>query len=295
MQIHTIPARSILNPTGGFLAGGFTHTINLYRGCALGNSLCGLYCYAQWNPYHTQGRDWGRFLDVKTGVVEAYRTQYDRLKHPAQGAPKPLRIFMSSVTEPYPPQERTARRTRSLLEEMLTRPPDLLVIQTHTPLVVDDLPVLVMLHQRCRLHINITVETDKTNLPEGFPRHAYAPASRIGALKELREAGLHTIGAVSPLLPLDDPQQFARELEAACDRVILDHYLLGDGSQGLRTRQTDLPRLLESSGYADWTDLEKFHEIVDIFCRVFTHKRVGISRTGFNVLDHSMPGSRSAT
>lgn len=275
-----------MNPTGGFLREGFTHTINLYRGCALGNSLCGLYCYAQWNPYHTQGRAWGGFLDVKTGVVEAYRAQYDRLKQPARGAPKPLQILMSSVTEPYPPQEKTARHTRNLLEEMVSRPPDRLVIQTHTTLVVNDLPVLLALHRRCRLQINITVETDKTTLPAGFPGHAYSPASRIRALKELREAGLQTTAAVSPLLPLDDPPHFARELEAACDRVILDHYLLGDGSpQGFRTRHTDLPRLLESNGYGEWTGLEKFREIVDIFRRVFTDERLGVSRTGFN-MDH---------
>ena len=281
MLIHEIPARTVLNPTGGFLAGGFTHTINLYRGCALGNSFCGLYCYAQWNPYHTQGRDWGGFLDVKTGIEEAYRAQYDRLKRPAQGAPKPVRIFMSSVTEPYPPQERTARRTRRLLEEMVTRPPDLLVVQTHTPLVVDDVPVLLALNRRCRLRINITVETDRESLP-GFARHAYPPASRIQALNTLREAGLVTVAAVSPMLPLEDPRQFASDLEAACDRVVLDHYLLGDGSRhGLRTRQTGLPELLEQHGYAEWTGLEKFDEVVGIFRRVFEPGRVGISRTGF--------------
>ncbi|MGH7255823.1 MAG: hypothetical protein ACREI3_08605, partial [Nitrospirales bacterium] len=112
MRTQDISTQSILNPTGGFLKEGFTHTINLYRGCALGNSLCGLYCYAQWNPYHTLGRAWGSFLDVKSGAAEAYRTQYERLKGPRAGQPKPLDIFMSSVTEPYPPQERTARRTR---------------------------------------------------------------------------------------------------------------------------------------------------------------------------------------
>lgn len=295
MLIQTIQARSVLNATGGFLGEGFTHTINLYRGCALGNSLCGLYCYARWNPYHTQGRAWGEFLDVKSGVVEAYRLQYDRLKRPAHGAPKPLRIFMSSVTEPYPPQERTARRTRSLLEEMLKRPPDLLVIQTHTPLVIDDLPLLLTLHRRCCLQINVTVETDKVTLPEGFPRQAYSPDARIQALKLLRAAGLHTIGTVSPLLPLDDPWRFARDLEQACDRVILDHYLLGDGSpEGQRTRRTELPRLLEQSGYAEWTGLEKFHEIVGIFRQIFTDKRVGVSRTGFNAASLPMPKTPAA-
>ena len=137
MEPTAIPCKTILNPTGGFLGQGFTHTINLYRGCALGNTLCGLYCYAQWNPYHVRGRTWGRFLEVKDGAVEAYCAQYDRLKTP--GNLKPIRIFMSSVTEPYPPQERTLRRTRALLEAMVDRPPDLLAIQSHTPLVVEDL------------------------------------------------------------------------------------------------------------------------------------------------------------
>lgn len=130
MRTQEILARSILNPTSGFLRDGFTHTINMYRGCALGNSLCGRYCYAKWNRCHTLGRPWGSFLDVKAGVREAYRRDYVRLERPRAGAPRPLRVYMSSVTEPYPPQEPAARRARALLEEMLGRPPDLLVIQS---------------------------------------------------------------------------------------------------------------------------------------------------------------------
>ena len=283
METREIPCKTILNPTGGFLGAGFTHSINLYRGCALGNTLCGLYCYAQWNPYHVQGRTWGRFLDVKAGAVDAYCTQYDRLKHPTSGDPKPLKIFMSSVTEPYPPQERTRRRTRRLLHAMVERPPDLLVIQSHTPLVVEDLSLLQRLQQQCDLHVHITVETDKPTLPAPFPKHAYSPRSRIQALHALRTAGLHAVATVSPLLPLDDPRRFATELERASTRVILDHYLLGDGSkEGQRTKQTALPRLLRETGYGEWTTLRKFQEIVDLFREVFAgHERVGVSRDGF--------------
>ena len=282
MEPTAIPCKTILNPTGGFLGQGFTHTINLYRGCALGNTLCGLYCYAQWNPYHVRGRTWGRFLDVKAGAVQAYCAQYDRLK--STGAPKPIRIFMSSVTEPYPPQERTLRRTRELLESMVERPPDLLAIQSHTPLVVEDLSLLQQLQQQCDVRVHITVETDKPKLPAPFPNQAYSPCSRIQALHALRIAGLDSVATVSPLLPLDDPRRFAGELEQACTRVILDHYLLGDGSkEGQRTKQTALPRLLREAGYEKWTTLEKFHEIVDVFRVVFGgHERVGVSREGFN-------------
>lgn len=282
MEPAAIPCKTILNPTGGFLGQGFTHTINLYRGCALGNTLCGLYCYAQWNPYHVRGRTWGRFLDLKAGAVQAYCAQYERLK--TSGDPKPIRIFMSSVTEPYPPQERTLRRTRELLEAMVERPPDLLVIQSHTPLVVEDLSLLQQLQEQCDVRVHITVETDKPRLPAPFPKQAYSPHARIQVLHALRAAGLDSVATVSPLLPLDDPRRFAGELEQACTRVILDHYLLGDGSKdGQRTKQTAFPRLLRETGYEEWTTLEKFHEIVDVFRSVFGgHERVGVSREGFN-------------
>ncbi len=288
MELTEISCKTILNPTGGFLGQGFTHTINLYRGCALGNTLCGLYCYAQWNPYHVRGRTWGRFLDLKAGAVEAYCAQYDRLKVP--GDPKPVRIFMSSVTEPYPPQERTLRRTRELLEAMVERPPDLLAIQSHTPLVVDDLSLLRQLQRRCDVSVHITVETDKPRLPAPFPKQAYSPHVRIQALHALRVAGLDAVATVSPLLPLDDPERFADELEQACTRVILDHYLLGDGSKdGQRTKQTAFPRLLREAGYEEWTTLEKFQEIVDMFRSVFGGpERVGVSREGFNVRCHQV-------
>ena len=282
MKLTEISCKTILNPTGGFLGQGFTHTINLYRGCALGNTLCGLYCYAQWTPYPVRGRGWGRFLDVKEGAVQAYCAQYDRLKNLSE--PKPVRIFMSSVTEPYPPQERTLRRTRELLEAMVERPPDLLAIQTHTPLVVDDLSLLRQLQRQCDVRVHITVETDKPKLPSPFPNQAYSPYSRIQALHALRATGLDAVATVSPLLPLDDPERFANELEQACTRVILDHYLLGDGSkEGQRTKQTALPRLLREAGYEEWTTLKKFHEIVDVFRTVFGGpERVGVSREGFN-------------
>ena len=86
------------------------------------------------------------------------------------------------------------------------------------------------------------------------------------------------------MLPLDDAQQFAQALEVACDRVILDHYLLGDGSPGgQRTKKTALPPLLESTGYSEWTELQLFNHVVEIFRQVFKDRdRVGISQSGFN-------------
>ena len=52
---------SILTPTSGFLEAGYTHTINVYQGCAFAGSLCGTYCYAQHNQWITKGRSWGLY------------------------------------------------------------------------------------------------------------------------------------------------------------------------------------------------------------------------------------------
>ena len=104
---------------------------------------------------------------------------FDRLKRPRRGEPRPLKIFMSSVTDPYVPQEKSQEITRCVLQEMLERAPDVLVIQTHATLVERDIEIIDALSKRCRVWVSITVETDMDELPPGFPRHASLPSRRL--------------------------------------------------------------------------------------------------------------------
>ena len=71
-------------------------------------------------------------------------------------------------------------------------------------------------------------------------------------------------------------------MEAGSDRVILDHYLIGDGSPGgLRTRQSRLPQLLIAAGYGRWMALDALREVEVIFREVFLDPgRVGVSGRG---------------
>ena len=75
-----------------------------------------------------------------------------------------------------------------------------------------------------------------------------------------------------------------RNLENACRRVILDHFLVGDGSvNGLRTRRSKLPQLLIDAGYEQWLRLDALWEVQAVFNNVFRDPdRVRISRSGFN-------------
>jgi DNA repair photolyase len=282
-SIPQVENATILTPTGGFLAAGYTHTINVYQGCAFAGSLCGTFCYAQHNRWITQGRAWGLY-GAKRRVGEAYRCDYDRIKRPRRGEPKPLKIYMSSSTDPYLPQEKVLRLTRSLLDEMRERPPDVLVIQSHHTLVARDIDLIADLAARCELWVSLTVETDRQSLP-GFPPHASSPARRLATLETFRAQGIPTQAAVSPLLPLADPQAFARRLDAACDRVVVDHYLIGDGSQnGWRTRRTRFAERLDQAGFGEWNSLAKLWEVRDLLVSVMGAGRVLVGCEGFNAV-----------
>ena len=283
METPWIDSKTILTPTSGFLADGYTHTLNAYSGCAFAKALCGTFCYAQHNRWITKGRTWGWF-GAKRNVAELYRCDYDSLKRSSRRQSQPLRIYMSSSTDPYLPQEYSLRLTRSLLEEMQDRPPDALVIQTHAVLISRDLELIKALSQRCELWVSITVETDLEHVP-GFPPHASSPTKRVTVLKEFRDAGVQTQAAISPLLPIENPDTFARRLDESCTRVIVDHYLLGDGSpNGLRTKRTNFVRLLEQAGYSEWTTLEKFWQVRDVLATRLGVERVLVSRAGFNAV-----------
>ena len=175
---------------------------------------------------------------------------------------------MSSSTDPYIPQEKSLRLTRALLEEMVERPPDVLVIQSHHTLIERDIDLIADLSVRGEVWVSLTVETDMDRVP-GLPPHASPPARRLAILERFRARGIPTQATISPLLPLADPPAFARRLDVACDRVILDHFLIGDGSPGgWRTRKTGFPERLAAAGFGEWNDLAKLHEVRDLLADV---------------------------
>lgn len=277
-----VDSKTALTRTGGFLREGFTHTLNPYLGCGYGGALCGVFCYAQHNVWITRGRRWG-FYAAKRNLRDAYCRDYDRWQARATDTPPPLRIFMSSATDPYVPQEARCALTRSLLVAMCGRPPDVLVLQTHSTLVERDLELIAILSRRTELWVSVTVETDRERIA-GFPPQTASPARRLATLGAFRRAQVRTQAAVSPLLPLEDPEAFACRLDEVCDRVIVDHYLLGDGSGGLRTQRTDFEARLERAGYGAWKGLDKLWEVHGIFCGILGEKRVLVSREGFNAV-----------
>ena len=77
---------------------------------------------------------------------------------------------------------------RALLEEMQTRPPDVLVVQTRSPLVGRDLGLIRSLAGRAEVWLSMTVETDMERVP-GLPPHATPIAKREARAGQRAQGG----------------------------------------------------------------------------------------------------------
>ena len=241
MQLEQVTVKKVLTRTSGYLRTITSHSLQPYRGCAFGNALCGAACYVRHNAWVTRGRPWGSFLEARTNAASAYLAEQASERGWAHRQGAPFAIFMSSATEPFMPHERRLGITRSVLEAMCEAPPDVLVVQTHSPAVADHLALLGRLARRCALRVHLSIETDREAIP-GLPPHATPVARRLEAARALRDGGIRVVATVSPLLSIADPERFFARLAEAADAVVLDHFIEGDGTpDGRRTLRTPVP------------------------------------------------------
>jgi DNA repair photolyase len=255
-----------------------SHSINPYIGCGFGNSACGVGCYVQHNTWLTKGRDWGRFVEVKTNAPEVYLQTHEAEQRWAHRRDQPFTLFFSSSTEPWQAVEKQYRITRQLLEAMRTHPPDELILQTHATAMLDDLELVAVLSQQCRLRVHVSIEGDVERLP-GLPPAPATVARRIELLHQLSSAGVFAVACLSPLYPMEHPEAFFEQLAGAgASAVVIDHFIEGDGTaEGSRTLKTDLPRSMEAVDPAS-TRLAYRDRIAAI---ARDYLPVGISAAGF--------------
>ncbi|MFN3477189.1 MAG: radical SAM protein [Candidatus Methylomirabilales bacterium] len=204
MRVDELSVKGALQPSG---IPGVDWVINPYVGCS---HSC-LYCYAVFmrRVYQIQ-EPWGEFLRPKVNVPELLLHERRRLK-PGQV------VLLSSVTDPYVPQEKRYRLTRRCLEALLETPVQVRIL-TRSPLVLRDLDVLVALNAR----VGISVTTDREDVARAFELRNPSIRSRVKTLKALREAGLQTQAFIAPLLPYTGPEAVAELLAGIVTEVLLD-------------------------------------------------------------------------
>jgi DNA repair photolyase len=279
MKVETVEVRNVLTRASGYLRDVCSHSLQPYRGCSFGKSLCGVACYVRHNPWVTNSRTWGEFLEVRTNAAESYRKHAPRERAWAREARGSFGIFLSSATDPFLPHEKRYGITRSVLAAMQDEPPDTLIVQTHSDAVLDHRDALLALKERCDLRVHISIETDRERIP-GLPPPAVPIARRIEAAATLRAAGLFVVATVAPLLPIADPDTFFARLAEACDAVVIDHFIGGDGTpDGARTLRTSLPAAMNRIHPGSST-LAYRDAMVDVARREIPG-RVGVSADGF--------------
>lgn len=278
MDITEIRCTSILTRTSGYLKNVCSHSLNPYIGCGFGRSSCGEGCYVRFNQWLVRGRDWGGFVDVKIHADEVYRKTAPAERSWAKRRGRPFSIFFSSSTDPWQPAERKYRVTRRVLEAMLEETPEVLILQTHSAAIADDIELIVSLSRRSDLRVHLSIEGDRDRLP-GLPPPPCSVAERIRLIGEFSARGIRTVACLSPLYPLRDPDAFfSRLARAGAAAVVIDHYIEGDGTaDGSRTLKTGLPAAMKAVE-ARSADLAYREEAAAVAARYLP---VGLSASGF--------------
>jgi DNA repair photolyase len=283
--------KTALTKTGGALAG-FTHSLQPYTGCAFGVG-CGLYCYVPSLPvhqYHSGGLAWGDYVYPKENIATVLAEEL--AQRARRGTLSGLRIFMSSATDPYQPLERKFGLSRACLEVFQHYPPGLLVIQTRSPLVRRDYGLMAGLGSR--LWLSMTIETDSDALVRELTPNVPSISGRKRAVEAAKAAGLQVQVALSPMLPLAQPERFMDWLAATADRIVVDTFIGGDGSGGRRTAVTRVPALWQALGYGDWRDETPARDFYQALLTRLGPARVGWSIEGFNTIAKSPLSEKGA-
>jgi DNA repair photolyase len=205
MRINKIQAKSVLNKTGIPGAG---YVINPYTGCIHG---C-VYCYARFMKRFTNHTErWGQFLDVKVNAREVLKRQLESRRKPLKKM-----VLLSSVTDPYLPEESRLQLTRGILEVLLEYQVSISIL-TKSDLVIRDIDLLRQFEE---CSVGLSLMTVDEALAHRFEPHAPSPRRRIEALRGLKAHNIHTYAFISPYLPrLSNIEKLMEALDGVIDEV----------------------------------------------------------------------------
>ena len=243
-----ITARTILSPTGGFIAeAGFTHSLTPARNCTFGCT----YCYVP--TMRIQGglkpedwQRWGQFTTFKTNAPELLRRELRAEQ----------RIYCSPMVDPYQPAEERERMMPRILDALLEAavPPRVFVLQTRGPLILRDLDKLRALAQRTILRVSFSITTNRDDVRKLYEPHCAPIVDRLDVIRTLRDAGIETYATLAPLLPCDPEELALIAIEASGRDLIGDPlHIRSAKPRGATTRDAAF-RISASNHHQQWLD-----------------------------------------
>lgn len=167
---------------------GYDWCLNPYVGCQFGCK----YCYVRFFIKDAK-KPWGEFVRRREHVTKRLPTELPKISG--------SRLVLGTMTDPYQPEERRHRLTRSALEliSKMETPLDKVGIFTRSPIVLDDADLIASL-PRGRVHYSITPFTrDIMTKIEGIPIKTEA---RWKVIAKLKKAGVRIHVNVAPAIPV---------------------------------------------------------------------------------------------
>jgi DNA repair photolyase len=279
-EVFQSRAGSILSATTGFIAkAGFTHSLTPARNCTFGCTYCyvpTMRLYGGLKP--DDWRHWGQFTTFKTNAPELLRREL-RDHH---------MIYCSPLVDPYQPAEESEQMMPRILDELLSRPPKVFVIQTRGPLIVRDLAKLVELSRLTTLRVSFSLTTNRERVRKLYEPHCATLDCRLRAIRELRAAGIVTFATLAPLLPCDPEQLAEIALESTDQDIIGDPlHVRSVKPRGATTREA-AARISERHGFSEWLDPEFQRSVVQRIGSIVRRagRRFATGTEGFGWLAH---------
>lgn len=254
-------AASILTEGKGFMSE-YDFTLNPYSGCSFGCT----YCYAAFFSRSEElSRNWGHWVVIKQNALQLL---IEKRNKSLSGKT----IYMSSVTDPYQPIERELNLTRSLLEELLQYHQPRLVIQTRSPIAVRDIDLF---KQFKAIQVNMTITTDSEIVRKVFEPLCSSNKSRLKAIKEINDAGVNTCINITPLLPIENAEDFAKKLlNTGIKKFIIQPFHSDKGKFVASTREKAMQLIKEM----DWS-FDKYQKVLETIQKYIPD--IGIGKDGF--------------
>jgi DNA repair photolyase len=228
--------RSNVLSKGGAEYLGCDYSLNPYVGCGFACT----YCYAAFFVADEAKReDWGHWVDVKI----------DAERQIAKANLKGASILMATATDAYQPLEAKVEITRRIVELLSdpNRQPRLFV-QTRSPIVTRDIDLF---RRFSSIRVNMSITTDSDEIRKRFEPSCASIERRFEAIAEIKAAGIPIGVSICPILPMEDPESFAKRIAALePDNVFASKFHHAKREFQASTRQPALTLAKEMN----WTD-----------------------------------------
>ena len=175
--------------------------LNPYVGCEFGCR----YCYVRFQV-KDPNKPWGEFVRRREHIHT--KLAGELATHGGE------RLVLGTMTDPYQPEERKARLTRTALQIILNSPVPLnkVGIFTRSPIILDDIDLIKRL-PRARVHFTVTPFA--RDVLKRIEPIAILAERRWRTIETLKEAGIRVHVSIAPCLPIvSDPftEDFAARL-----------------------------------------------------------------------------------